>query len=81
MVRDKNNQMGRTKNNKYQFTLESWMIANGKEGEHFYSDKLDRHLTAIATHHLRKIKTERLIIVTTAKSSPVAKYITKVTLL
>lgn len=66
---------------KQQYTLESWMIANGKAGKHFYSDKFDAHLTAIATAHARKIKTERLIVVTSAKSVPTAKYITKVTLL
>jgi hypothetical protein len=66
---------------KGQRTMESFMIANGKAGEHFYSDKMDRHLTAIATHHQRKIITERLIIITTAKKEPISKYITKVTLL
>lgn len=38
--------MGRPKG---QSTMESWMIANGKTGEYFYSDKMDRHLTAIST--------------------------------
>jgi hypothetical protein len=61
-------------------TFESWAIANCKEGNSFYSDKPDKHLTAIATHHGRKIITERQLVVTTAKSKPVAKYITKVTL-
>jgi hypothetical protein len=57
------------------------MIANGKEGQVFYSEKKDRHLTAIATHHQRKILTERLIAVTTGKEEPVATNLTKVTLL
>lgn len=70
--------MGRPKG---QFTMESWMIANGLVGQHFYSDKMDRHLTAIATHHNRKIKTERLITVSTGGKDPQSKYITKVTLL
>lgn len=69
--------MGRAKR---QSTLESWMIANGKKGEHFYSDKKDSHLTAISTHHNREIITERLIIITTAKKEPVCKHITKVTI-
>lgn len=64
-----------------QNTLESWMIKNGKIGKTFYSDKKDRHLTAIAVQHKRKIKTERLIAVTTWKKVPEAKQITKVTLL
>jgi hypothetical protein len=70
--------MGNTKGQ--QKTMESWMIANGKAGDHFYSDKMDRHLTAIATHHKRYIVTERLITVTTGGKIPVAKNITKVTL-
>lgn len=70
--------MGRPKK---QNTVESFMIANGKAGEHFYSDKMDRHLTAISAHHKRKIVTERLITVTTGGKEPKAKHITKVTLL
>lgn len=70
--------MGRPKG---QSTMESWMIVNGKAGQHFYSDKMDRHLTAIFTYHQRKIVTERLITVTTGGKDPKSKYITKVTLL
>ena len=62
-------------------TLESWMIANGKSGDSFYSHKKDRHLTAIASHHNRKIITENLIIVSDYLKSPKADKITKVTLL
>lgn len=64
-----------------QYTLESWMIANGKVGDIFFSKKKDRHLTAIATHHKRKIITERLIAVTTGKEEPLAYNLTKVILL
>ena len=60
---------------------ERWMIANGKVGEHFYSDKIDRHLTAIACHLDRKIKTERLITVSPGVDGSWSQYITKVTLL
>lgn len=70
--------MGRPKR---QSTMESWMIANGKAEQHFYSDKMDRHLTAIATYYKRKIVTERLITITTGGKEPKSKYITKVTLL
>ena len=70
--------MGRPKK---QNTIESWMIANGKAGEHFYSDKVDRHLTALSTYYHRKIITERLITITTGGKEPKSKYITKVTLL
>lgn len=70
--------MGRPKG---QFTMESWMIANGKYGDYFYSEKKDRHLTAISTHHNRKISTERMIVITTGGKEPKSKYITKVKLL
>lgn len=65
---------------KGQYTIESWMMVNGKEGQVFYSEKKDRHITAIATHHGRKITTERLVAVTTGKENPIASNLTKVTL-
>lgn len=62
-------------------TLESWMMANGKCGDIFYSDKKDRHLTAISTYYKRKIITERLVTVTSHKETPSANMITKVTII
>ena len=70
--------MGRPKK---QSTMESWMMANGKGGEHFYSDKPDRHITALSSYYNRKIVTERLVTITTGGKEPKAKYITKVTLM
>lgn len=70
--------MGRTKGT---LTIESLMIANGKAGDHFYSDKMDRHLTAMASYHKRKILTERLITVNMSDQNLKASKITKVTLL
>jgi hypothetical protein len=64
-----------------QYTIESWFIANGKVGQHLYSDKDDKSLTALASFHKKKISTERFVLVTTAKSTPIAKSLTKVTLL
>jgi hypothetical protein len=61
--------------------FESWMIAYGKVGDQFYSDKEDRHLTAMSSTHKRNIVTERIIAVTTAKKEPQSKMITKVILL
>lgn len=66
---------------KGQRTMESWMIANGETGQSFYSPKMDKSLTAIATHHKRKILTERVLIVTSAKANPQVEPATKVTLL
>jgi len=62
-------------------TYEAWAIANAKPGTVFYSDKQDREITAIASNHKRKITTERLVIVTSAKAEPKANYITKITVL
>lgn len=64
-----------------QSTMESWMMVNGKPGDHFYSDKIDRHLTAIANYYQRRIVTERVIAVSMGKKSAESKYITKVTIL
>lgn len=57
------------------------MIANGKSGDSFYSHKKDRHLTAIASHHDRKIMTENLIIISDYLKTPKIDKITKVTLI
>jgi hypothetical protein len=64
-----------------QRTVESWAIANAKPGTVFYSNKIDRHLTAIATIHKRKIQTERLTAITAWSETPRAFKITKVTIL
>ena len=64
-----------------QRTLESWMIANGNAGDSFYSHKKDRHLTAIASHHNRKIMTENVMIITDYLTVPKTTKITKVILL
>ena len=61
-------------------TLEGFMMIHGKPGDIFYSEKLDRHLTAISTYYKRKIKTERLILIDGHKENPTAKMITRVIL-
>ena len=66
---------------KGQFTLESWMIVNGKAGESFYSNKKDREITAISSVYKRKIKTERLITVKVGGNKLTTNYVTRVTLL
>lgn len=64
-----------------QYTVESWILANGKAGDYFYSDKKDRNLTASAFYYKRKINTERVIVVSVGEENVGCKYITKVTLL
>lgn len=62
--------------------IESWMIANGKKGDHFYSDKEDKYLTALSAYYKRKITTERVICIKPIKNvrKIEANYVTKVTL-
>jgi len=67
--------------NKYGNYNKGWMIANGKKGDSFYSHKKDRHLTAIANHHSRKIVTENLIVISDYLTTPEANKLVKVTLL
>jgi hypothetical protein len=62
-------------------SYESWAIANAKNGTIFYTDKEDKHITALSTYYQRPLKTERLLTVTTGGKTPLAKYITKVTIL
>lgn len=62
-------------------TIESTLLTTLTKGDHFYTDKDDRHITALANHYKIKSITERLIATTTRKAEPVAKYICKVTLL
>ena len=44
-------------------TLESIAMTTLKEGRWFYSNKEDKHLTAISSHLKVRIKTERVLIV------------------
>ncbi|MFA5067967.1 MAG: hypothetical protein WC466_08065 [Candidatus Izemoplasmatales bacterium] len=64
-----------------QFTVESYMITNGKTGDVFFSKKKDKDLTAMASYRKRKITTERMLIVATGGKKPIAEHITKVTLI
>jgi hypothetical protein len=62
-------------------TIESWMMVNGKDGDHFYTHKKDKDITAIASYYTRKVHTERLIIIDGHKDKPSAYSLTRVTLL
>jgi hypothetical protein len=61
-------------------TPEGYMLANGKAGDTFYSDKEDKNLTASATYYGRKIKTQRMIAIDSEKQNKIEKLI-KVTLI
>ena len=71
--------MGRTKGKT--LTIESHVLSVGKSGMQFYTDKSDKHITAIASYYYKKVATERLIAVQVGKTPLKAKYITKVTIL
>jgi hypothetical protein len=67
--------------------LEKYMIVNGKVGDTFYSNLIDRHITAIAFYYKRKIKTERVVVISSERTEKNnfkeldAKYITLVTII
>lgn len=67
--------------NKGQSTYESFTLANGKANEVFYTEKPDKTITALSNYYKRKVKTERLVVITTGKTDVFARYITKVTIL
>lgn len=60
----------------------SWQLSTGKAGDIFYSEKENRYITGLAVYHNRKVKTERLIAVSTIATKPqTAIYLTKVTII
>lgn len=65
---------------KGQHTIESWVMANGKSGDIFYTHKKDKDITAIATYYKREVLTERVIIVQGTWSNPSSFPLIKVTL-
>ena len=78
--------MKNTSNTKVSY--ESYMIANGKEGQVFYSTQLDKDLCSLSSKLKRKITTENFISVkvfnksnTRRKATPECLYLTRVTLL
>ena len=66
---------------KGQYTVESYMIEHGKVGDVFYTEKMDKNMTAQAVYRKRKIKTERLITITKGDELPTVGQITKVTII
>lgn len=41
---------------------EAWMLTYGKAGDEYYSNRSDRDITAKAFYYKRKVKTERVVI-------------------
>jgi hypothetical protein len=60
---------------------EAIFLKEGVKGFVFYSEKEDKNLTAQAYHYGRKIKTERIVAISTGKKDVQAKYILRVTIL
>lgn len=77
---ENNKKIGRGRPKGQLTTMESWMIANGKKGDVFYSEKRDAHLTSISKYYKRKIITQNMIAVIGGKV-PELKKIIKVTIL
>lgn len=62
-------------------SIDSYVVANGKSGDFFFSKKDDKGLTAIASAHKRKIQTERVVLISGSMSEPKMETMTKCTLL
>lgn len=62
-------------------SIEGMMLKKGDAGQHFFTDKQDKSMTAFANYYKRKIKTERVIAITGFKQEPTAITLTKVTIL
>lgn len=60
-------------------SLEGILLTTLKKGKHFYSEKKDKDLTAIAAYYGKRIKTEKFISVNI--NSEMVTKIVKVTLL
>jgi hypothetical protein len=58
--------------------IDGLIFKNAEEGFEYYSAKLDRHLTALAHYHNRKIQTKRVVVVPTNGVIPEAEFMTKV---
>lgn len=61
------------------FSVESIAMEKLKSGQTFYTSKLDKHITAIATQKGIKVTTERMIAIDSPKHSRIER-ITKVTI-
>lgn len=62
-------------------SMEGFMISKGQSGDKFYTEKPDRHITALANYYKRRVSTERVIAVTKSGEEASASLITKVTLI
>jgi len=60
-------------------TMETYMLANGKAGDVFYTHRSDKDMTVYALNWNRKIETEKLLLVKYIPE-PSIKRITRVTL-
>ena len=60
-------------------TMETYMLANGKAGDTFYTHRSDKDMTVYALNWNRKIETEKLLLVKYIPE-PSIERITRVTL-
>lgn len=79
MFNFKTKKMGRQKGTAT--SIEGWVMLNGKPGDEFLTTSLDKTVTSQANYYKRKISTERMLIVSSAKKEPTASYVLKVTIL
>jgi hypothetical protein len=77
-IEKENSMKGSIPNKISQDKLDKSMFENAEQGLEYYSVKLDRHLTALAHYHNRKIQTKRVVVVPTNGVIPEAEFMTKV---
>lgn len=58
-------------------TIESILLSQANKGTTFYTEKDDKHMTALAIYYKRTIKTQRIIAVVD-KDDPTAVRLTRV---
>ena len=58
-------------------TTESLLLSQAKKGTTFYTEKDDKHMTAMAIYYKREIKTQRIVAIVD-KENPSAIKLTRV---
>lgn len=58
-------------------TIESLLLSQANKGATFYTEKDDKHMTALAIYYKREIKTQRIVAVVD-KENPSAVKLTRV---
>lgn len=61
-------------------TIERLFFKEAPEGTVFYTEKLDRQITALSNHYNRRVTTQKILLVEPSPIEPTCKNLVKVTL-